>query len=558
MKYLRVVLLLLSCSAFGEPTPITPDWSAGALVLAPRSNPYGWDAETLARYKRQGQIHALNYPIEVSGALGPWESLRSFLDERQPDPIKAILKTIFGSTMKIKSTDDLFAWLGLHSYPANPAQGEIPYPGTARPTLRMGASTFDFNGAQALTLSCATCHAGEIFGKRILGMTNRFPRANEFFVQGKKITEKLSPGLFNLVMNPSKEELAIYKQLRERARAIEARTPTVEGLDSAVAQVVLSLTHRNIDEWATFNPDLEKSPRANPVREFIADSKPMPWWNVKYKNRWTADGAVVSGNPIYTNIIWNEIGRGTDLKALSNFLKERPQMIDEYATAVFSSEAPLITEFYPAEKLKLARAKKGEALFGTMCSKCHGSYVKNWSLPNAESLPLVEQLKTAEVRYHMDTPVINVGTDPNRAKAGQWVAEALNPLAILKEFGIKLEPQNGYVPPPLVGIWARFPYFHNNSAPNLCAVLTPASQRPKSYQPGEIVDRERDYDWECGGYPLGEKTPKEWFKSKARFYDTTKPGLSNSGHDERIFVKNGVYLLEGEKRGDLIEFLKTL
>lgn len=552
-----IALVLLS-STSSLATPTTPDWSPETRVLAPRDNPYGFDAETLARYKRQGKIHALNYPIEVSGALGPWEAVRSFLDERQPDPIRALLKTIFGGVWKIKSTDDLFAWLGLHTYPSTPAGGDIPYPSSQPPKLRMGASTFDFHGAQALTLSCATCHSGQIFGRRILGMTNRFPRANEFFVNGKKVTEKVSPAVFNLFMNPSKEEAAIYRQLRDRARAIEARTPTVAGLDSAVAQVVLSMTHRNPDEWASFNREFEKNPRPDPVRDFVADSKPMVWWNVKYKNRWTADGGVMSGNPIYTNIIWNEIGRGTDLKELSDFLKTRQTMIEELTTAVFSSEAPLLGEFFPANKFNLERAKKGETLFNGMCAKCHGTYVKNWSLPEGATLPLVDQLKTAEVRYHALTPVVNVGTDPNRYRGGPSVAKALNPLAILKEFGIRLEPQEGYVPPPLVGIWARFPYFHNNSVPNLCALLTPGAQRPTSYYPGEVEDREKDFDWDCVGYPLGEKTPKTWSVTQERFYDTTRPGLSNRGHDERIFVRDGVYLLEGDKRGDLIEYLKTL
>ena len=44
-----------------------------------------------------------------------------------------------------------------------------------------------------------------------------------------------------------------------------------------------------------------------------------------------------------------------------------------------------------------------------------------------------------------------------------------------------VEPQEGYVPPPLVGIWMRYPYFHNGSAPTLCDVVTRPSQREKVF-----------------------------------------------------------------------------
>ena len=51
------------------------------------------------------------------------------------------------------------------------------------------------------------------------------------------------------------------------------------------------------------------------------------------------------------------------------------------------------------------------------------------------------------------------------------IAPRANRLKIFKDNGISLEPHPGsYVPPPLVGIWARWPYMHNNSS---CSVLHP-------------------------------------------------------------------------------------
>jgi len=109
-----------------------------------------------------------------------------------------------------------------------------------------------------------------------------------------------------------------------------------------------------------------------------------------------------------------------------------------------------------------------------------------------------------------------------------------------------------------VGIWARWPYFHNNSAPNLCAVLTAGKDRPLTYWAGEAQNPETDYDPECGGYPVGSKTPEAWKKDQSKFYDTRREGLSRMGHDEKIFIKEGQEVMTPQEKKELIEFLKTL
>ena len=132
--------------------------------------------------------------------------------------------------------------------------------------------------------------------------------------------------------------------------------------------------------------------------------------------------------------------------------------------------------------------------------------MKLWNAPWANILPLSEQIKTVQVDYPQPTKVKNVGTDPNRWM-GMKSLEQLNELSISKRFGIKIEAQEGYVPPPLVGIWARWPYLHNNSIPNLCQLLTPANQRVMGFWMGEAISKTRDFDFDCNGYPLGNKTP---------------------------------------------------
>ena len=166
-------------------------------------------------------------------------------------------------------------------------------------------------------------------------------------------------------------------------------------------------------------------------------------------------------------------------------------------------------------------------------------------------------MKTRRVVYPQPTRVYDVGTDAYRRKAMKRL-ERLNELQISKNQGILVKAQEGYVPPPLVGIWARWPYFHNNSVPNLCALLTRSDQRPKSYVAGPPKDKDRDFDDQCNGYPLGTKAPSHWFAEPDYFFDTQIKGLSNSGHDEGIFLREGQELLSAEDKSDLIQFLQTL
>jgi hypothetical protein len=289
-----------------------------------------------------------------------------------------------------------------------------------------------------------------------------------------------------------------------------------------------------------------------------ADSKPSVWWNLKYKNRWLSDGSVVSGNPIFTNILWNEIGRGADLELLDNWLKNNSKTIDALTAATFATQPPSYFDFFPVETFDLEAARRGESVFNSHCERCHGTYEKNWSKSDSSSFSSRALLETFRVNYHFNTPVLDVGTDSSRREGMNGVANQLNRLRISKANNIKVEVTQGYVPPPLVGIWARWPYFHNNSAPSLCAVLSPNSERPKSYFAGEAQNKSTDFDNECVGYPIGEQTPKAWKRDGSRFFDSTRKGLSNRGHDEGIFLKDGQDLLSKNDKMDLISFLKTL
>lgn len=534
-----------------------PNWNEKAPAQG--ANPYQVSANDFLTVRDAGKLHAQIYPVDITGVLPPYEPIRHLVEDKSSNPLREFLNSIFRTASGYKSMDDLLKDLGLNKYPEVTDQGiyAVPYPNGVRPDYRMGFGIIENNMGKGFTFSCAACHSSNLFGKTVLGLTNRFPKANDFFIKVKSASEMIQPNFFQKYTGATNGETEMIKIFKKNMRSIGLKKPIALGLDTSLSQVSLSLNHRNADEYATFNDRLAQNPRPDPILDYQpADSKPAVWWNVKYKNRWLSDGSVVSGNPIFTNILWNEIGRGSDLVQLETWLQQNEKVIQEITTAVFSSEAPRYTDFFPANQIDLLSAKQGEQIFNHNCARCHGVYDKAWNLSNADLLSPQEKLRTVKVHYKEQTEVKNVGTDPYRYY-GMRSLEKLNDLAISKKNNILIRSQNGYVPPPLVGIWARWPYFHNNSVPNLCAVLTATKDRPMLYYSGEAINPETDFDQDCNGYPLGKATPKSW-KTYEHLYDTRQPGMGNMGHDEDIFLENGQELLSLEQKKALIQFLKTL
>lgn len=526
-----------------------------------RENPLELSADTLSKAALQGRRHALQYPVEITGEALPYEAALRFFNS--PDASKSILdllQNVFKRVVRLESFSDLEELVGLIEYPESEGEGVyfVPLPEGRKPMHRMGTSVIQAPEGAALTFSCASCHAGDLFGKKVIGLTNRFPRANEFFLSGQMATRFVSPEIFKSATRSNAKETAMYRRLRDNAQYIDGRMPLVRGLDTSLAHVALSLARRAEDGQASKLPEVQKNPRDVLLRHQPADSKPAVWWNVKYKNRWLLDGSVVAGNPIFTNILWNEIGRGTGLPELSNWLSMNPETVRDLTAVVFSAQAPEFLDFFSADHFSIEKVKQGQKLFQENCAFCHGSYIKGFESSSASFLTKRELLSTIRVEYHTNTPVVNVGTDPLRAEGMKALAEPLNQLDISKQNGIVVRVQQGYVPPPLVGIWARWPYMHNNSMPTLCAVLSPAQSRPIAWDVGEARSTRTDFDSHCNGYPLAEKAPAAWKNNRWGRFDTRRKGLGNQGHDEGIVTQNGREKFTSEQKAALIQFLQTL
>lgn len=549
-----IYLAILPLSALAK----VPDWSIFAELPGGnskmsdqnRSNIYEYESSEWKLKIESGKKHSLIYPVTVSELLIPYHPMKNFFESDPKDPVRKILYDLTKLASPFKSMKELYAWLGVHEFPKTP-QAQTPY---SLPLLEkdqtehpMGTTIMETSEGTALTYGCAACHSADLFGVKVLGLTNRFPRANQLFHYGKHISPYINSFLFKDALRTTEGERLMFAQIKEVTKSVGTKKPQALGLDTSLAQIALSLSRREQDAYATRSAKAARSPRKNWLDNHRADSKPAVWWNVKYKTRWLSDGSIISGNPIHTNFLWNEIGRGTDLKKLENWMVNNQETIDDLTTAVFAAKPPRYEAFFGKDGINREKAQRGEKHFIQSCQHCHGVYEKDW-----------DTFKNTKVWYHKKTPVKNVGTDPGRYLGMKAFAEDLNRLQISKTIGTVVEAQNGYVPPPLEGIWARYPYLHNNSVPNLCALLTRASARPKTYWAGAAVDKKTDYDQDCVGYPLDSRTPKSWKKDEDYFFNTKLDGLNNTGHDEGIFIKDGKEIYSQEEKLELIEFLKTL
>jgi mono/diheme cytochrome c family protein len=533
----------------------TADWSASASVpeSGNRADIYNL-GPALDGVRARGVEHFLSWPVSVSGVLLPNRPMQALLDPNTTSQDTKNLQGAARNVLGFGTTPEMYTYLGLPQRDANAeAQLGVPWPSWVKEGDYLGVGTVNTPQGEAMTFSCATCHAGNLFGRTVVGMTNRKEQANEFFHKAAGFFPLLDRDIFVDTMGANPEELERFLITQKHLGAVGSKTPAVQGLDTSLAQVSLSLARRADDANATRDPAIEASPRENLLSSYISDSKPAVWWNVKYKTRWLSDGSIVEGNPIFTNFLWNEIGRGTDLDVLQDWLKQNQNIVDELTVMVFATQAPKWVDFFGADSIDEESAKRGEQKFNAMCSSCHGTYEKDWSAATKEA-----RLATTRVRYHAQTPVMDVGTSPQRAHGMTAFADALNKLTVSQWMKTKVEVQTGYVPPPLEGIWARYPYLHNQSVPTLCELLGPASARTPVFYMGDDANPATDYDSTCVGLPVGDAVPASWKIDAKRKYDTTIPGLSNVGHDAWLKNENGQPVLTVDERADLIAYLKTL
>jgi hypothetical protein len=176
-----------------------------------------------------------------------------------------------------------------------------------------------------------------------------------------------------------------------------------------------------------------------------------------------------------------------------------------------------------------ALAKTGEAIFNKNCAGCHGTYGANGQYPNLLIPQSIIQTDSLLQSSNYSNPQF-VNWFNN-----SWFSSGDHPA--------KLVPFNGYIAPPLDGIWITAPYLHNGSVPTLEAVLN-SSLRP-AYWSRDFSKPQ--YDYENPGWKFSVHVQP----TDKTVYNTRLPGYGNYGHYFGDKFTN-------TERKAVIEYLKTL
>src|SRR6056297_691651 len=151
-------------------------------------------------------------------------------------------------------------------------------------------------------------------------------------------------------------------------------------------------------------------------------------------------------------------------------------------------------------------------------------------------------------------PLDEVGTDPVRLSAlpvagREKYAGSLFAAAGEADQQTTVTDPVGYMAPPLDGVWASPPYFHNGSVPTLWHVLNP-DQRPQLWRRSDVEIDEQKVGFQI---ETAQRIPLQPLDIAERrsWLDTRGFGKSAAGHDFALE-------LTVEERQAVLEYLKTL
>jgi len=369
------------------------------------------------------------------------------------------------------------------------------------------------NGVRVVAPNCLNCHSAKINDTYIIGLGNH----NSDFTTNRAATIPLLNLAINQLYGANSMEAEAAELFGKSIAAIGPKTVAKsKGVSVAnkIAEVLISHRDKNTLQWLD-EPNITLS------NEVIPTDVPA-WWLLKKKNA----------------LFYNAMGRkdfcksfiGASLLTIKDV--DKAIEVDKNMKDVLAYIRSLDAPEYPFE-INDSLAEEGKVLFNTNCVTCHGTYDDFPSYPN-----LLVSLKTINTDPELSNHYTIAST--NNSYFLDWFN---NGWFGSGEDGLNLVPQGGYIAPPLDGIWASAPYFHNASVPTIEDVLN-SKNRPTFWS---RTFNDTDYNKN----KLGWNYKKETSQSNINTYDTTLVGYGNEGH---TFGDN----LTGNERKALLEYLKTL
>jgi mono/diheme cytochrome c family protein len=365
------------------------------------------------------------------------------------------------------------------------------------------------DGVELVAQNCFGCHGGHINGELVLGLGD----SAADFTLDQAATVKAGVAL---VKDP--KEQADFQKFADRVGALGENLITkTRGTNPARNITAVLIAHRDKATLAWSDQTWTGVPGT------VAPLDVPPWWRMKKKNAMFYDA---SGRGDQTRHMMLASSLCTDSVAEASAIYDYFADVRAFIASVEPPKYP-----FPVDS---ALAARGRTVFESTCSGCHGTYGDKPTYPN-----LLIPLKIIGT----DSSILAVGYD--KGPLVDWLNGSV--------YGTDAPyvPGDGYVPPPLDGIWATAPFLHNGSVPTVQALLDSKS-RPQFWS--RTFDS-RDYDQHALGWnheSLGagqaaESDPKK----RAVIYDTTLAGYSNQGH---TFGDD----LTDTERTSVIEYLKTL
>ncbi len=347
---------------------------------------------------------------------------------------------------------------------------------------------------------------------------------NCFSCHGGKVAGKTMPGAGNTHVDLTTLRTDIMR-LRALDSGKDPDSVKLPGNGFFVANYHKGFTNAVIFEvghWVRQNPDVTAAVMANPDMLLHHDMNPPAWWTTKKKNR------------LYSDAFAPKTPRQNMPFARSRNEKnweEKWQALEPTFVHIYQYIEELEVPKYPFE-IDTQLADKGKAIFNKTCAECHGTYGAAGEYPNR--VVSIEEVGTDPVRLHA-VPKENREWDNK-----QW-------LQYNGQQPVWLESE-GYRAPPLDGIWASAPYFHNGAAPTLSAVINP-TKRPKVWKRTEDGYDKTNVGLEVEVFDAVPEnlTPR----IRRMYYDTSHKGNSAAGHE---FPD----ALNAEEKMAVIEYLKTL
>jgi len=355
------------------------------------------------------------------------------------------------------------------------------------------------------TMSCLACHQGQVAGRMIPGLPNS-----------------------NYALETLTADVRMVKLAQRKAfghmdvGSLLLPLGTTNGTTNAVIFGVALMHHR----------DAELNIVSRPPRFDLAhhDMDAPPWWHYAKRRTLYADGFAPQGHRMLMQFL---------------LVKENgPEKFREWEDDFRHIEAWIESLESPAwpGPLDGSLVARGRSVFHDHCSRCHGTYGLEETYP--ERVVPIAEIGTDRLRFDALSGSERLAL--NQSWFGHFGRDA-------GRLGDRQEPQ-GYVAPPLDGIWATAPYLHNGSVPTLWHLLHPES-RPAVWRRTPAGYDDRRVGLEIETLSKDELSARQAtglrLDQRRQYFDTSLPGKSAVGHDYPASLSEA-------EREAVLEYLKSL